>query len=436
MDAMFQLERDVIALRNLSTELEREYLALMRHPEVAWYGSVMLLGKKVIDKHAPTAYTDGLNSHYGETFFGRLTRRQRRYLILHEEFHKAYKHVQHFQQYFKINSQLTNIVADYIVNDLIESIHDKSLVERPTDPAPLYDPMFHGWSFMEIWHYLTQGQPPDEPDDPGRDKPDDPGRGEPVGPGRGKPEQGEDGTITIGDKTFGGDTMDEHDFEKVSEMSIEEIDAISNQIGEALQQGGILAGKMGQDVPRAFREVFEPKVNWRAALAEHITACTRGSDEYTWRKYNRRRLATGHYLPSTHNETVREVTIAIDLSGSIGEAMLSQFAGELASICATCSPERVRVLWWDTNVNAEQIFEDHYEDLANLLKPKGGGGTRVGCVSDYIAEHQIESDCLVVLTDGHVEKKPVWSVTIPTLWLVTANERFVSPSGHVIKMDN
>ena len=418
MDAMFQLERDVIALKNLSTELEREYLTLMRHHEVAWYGSVMLLGKKVIDKNAPTAYTDGLNSHYGEAFFGRLTRGQRRYLILHEEFHKAYKHVQYYQQYFKINPKLTNIVADYIVNDLIESIQDKTLVERPTDPAPLYDPMFHGWSFMEIWNYLTQGQKPDEPNDPKQ----------------GKPQQGEDGEITIGDKTFGGETLDEHDFKKVSGMSNDEIEAMSNQIGEALQQGGILAGKMGQNVPRAFREVFEPKVNWRAALAEHITTCMRGSDEYTWRKYNRRRIVTGHYLPSVNNETIREITIAIDLSGSIDSELLSQFAGELASICTTCSPERVRVLWWDTNVNAEQIFEEQYEDIAHLLKPQGGGGTRVGCVSDYIAEHQINSDCLVVLTDGHVEKKVEWSVTAPTLWLVTSNERFVPPSGQVVKM--
>jgi predicted metal-dependent peptidase len=49
-----------------------------------------------------------------------------------------------------------------------------------------------------------------------------------------------------------------------------------------------------------------------------IMSSTRGNDEYTWRKFNKRQVANDLYLPSIYNETLGEVVIAIDTSGSIG----------------------------------------------------------------------------------------------------------------------
>jgi predicted metal-dependent peptidase len=155
----------------------------------------------------------------------------------------------------------------------------------------------------------------------------------------------------------------------------------------------------------------------------------RGKDEYTWRKMSKPYLANDMYIPSMHSETMGELVVAIDTSGSIDNQQISEFATELASICETCSPEKVRVLWWDTMVHGEQVFLGNYQDIAKMLKPKGGGGTHVGCVSDYLVKNSVNGEVLVIFTDGYVEDKPKWDVTIPTMWFITQNKGFNPPAG-------
>ncbi len=88
-----------------------------------------------------------------------------------------------------------------------------------------------------------------------------------------------------------------------------------------------------------------------------------GADEYAARQ-----MANDIYLPSVINESIGEIIVAIDTSGSIGSAEITEFATELVSICEVCQPEAVRVLWWDTQVHGEQVFKDNYSDIAKMLK--------------------------------------------------------------------
>jgi predicted metal-dependent peptidase len=191
----------------------------------------------------------------------------------------------------------------------------------------------------------------------------------------------------------------------------------------------MLAGRMGASIPRVIGDLLEPKVDWREVFREFVQSAMRGKDEYTWRKMNKSYLANDMYLPSMHSETMGELVVAIDTSGSIDNEQISEFASELASICETCSPDKVRVLWWDTKVHGEQIFEGNYGDIAKMLKPQGGGGTHVGCVSEYIIKSSINAEALVIFTDGYVENNPKWEVTTPTMWFVTQNSSFVPPAG-------
>jgi predicted metal-dependent peptidase len=80
-------------------------------------------------------------------------------------------------------------------------------------------------------------------------------------------------------------------------------------------------------------------------------------------------------------------------------------------------------------VHGEQVFEDNYDNLRHLLKPVGGGGTRIGCISDYINKHQLDANCMVVITDGYLESSVQWNTSIPSLWLVTGNKQLSVPHG-------
>ena len=137
--------------------------------------------------------------------------------------------------------------------------------------------------------------------------------------------------------------LDEHDFEGKSQtMTSKEQQEMTQKIENALKEGSILAGKLGKKVPRAIDELFEPKLDWREMLRDFISATCKGNDEYTWRKFNKRMLPNDLYLPSMENESVGELVIACDTSGSIGQKELTIFATELQSIVDTVTPDFIR----------------------------------------------------------------------------------------------
>lgn len=384
------------------TRLKKAHIALMKHKETALYSGVMLMGKNSVIEDNVTAYTNGVDKKYGREFISKLTDAELRGLILHENLHVALKHIPRFKKEFKDNPQAINVATDYAVNDVIMNLRDRDICHLPE--GGLYDAKYHNWSVREIYEDLKKQQKQNK----------DSGQGESL-----------------------GKTLDEHDFENAQSMTDEEAKEMSSKIDKALREGGILAGRMGAKIPRVIGDMLEPKVDWREVLREFVNNATKGSDEYTWRKFNKRQMANDIYLPSMENESIGELIVAIDTSGSIGGEELTEFASELASICSVATPSKVRVLWWDTEVHGEQIFlPEHYLNIKELLKPQGGGGTKVSCVSEHLNKQRVEAEAIIVFTDGYLESDITWNVKCPTLWLVTQNNNFVAPSGKVVKKND
>ena len=384
------------------TRLKKAHIALMKHKETALYSGVMLMGKNSVIEDNVTAYTNGVDKKYGREFISKLTDAQLRGLILHENLHVALKHIPRFKKEFKDNPQAINVATDYAVNDVIMNLKDRDICHLPE--GGLYDAKYHNWSVREIYEDLKKQQKQNK----------DSGQGESL-----------------------GKTLDEHDFENAQSMTDEEAKEMSSKIDKALREGGILAGRMGAKIPRVIGDMLEPKVDWREVLREFVNNATKGSDEYTWRKFNKRQMANDIYLPSMENESIGELIVAIDTSGSIGGQELTEFASELASICSVATPSKVRVLWWDTEVHGEQVFlPEHYLNIKELLKPQGGGGTKVSCVSEHLNKQRVEAEAIIVFTDGYLESDITWNVKCPTLWLVTQNNNFVAPSGKVVKKND
>lgn len=395
------------------TRLKRNHIALMKHPETAWYSGIMMMGENEVIDTETTAYTDGVNKRYGRKFMESIKdEAQLRGLIMHENLHVALKHIPRNKDLWKEDSRLANASADYVVNDIIENMKDKAHIKLPD--GALYHPQFHNWSLREIYTFLKKN-----------------------GKGGGGGCKG-DGTGIKNSGSGGGefpiDSLDEHDWES-QELTPEDAKKLEEKIDKSLREGGIMAGRMGAKVPRAIGDLLEPKVDWREVLRDFVASATKGKDEFTWRKFNKRMLANDMYLPSLENESIGEIVVAIDTSGSIGQEQLNEFASELASICDTCSPEVVRVLWWDTSVHGEQVFKTDYANIASMLKPEGFGGTYVSCVNKYVIEKNIKAECVLVFTDGYLEHDIEWQITAPTLWMVTENKSFEVPTGKLVLID-
>ena len=380
--------------------LTHAHVTLMRHPETSIYGSIITMGKSVVVDAPITAATNGLDTRYGVAFMGKLTPPEQRFVALHENMHKLLRHCTRHRDYWQEDGQCANYAADYVVNALILDIKDKSLCVMPK--RGLYDAKYDGWSFAEVYRDLRQDK-------------------QKGGNGKGG---------------GNGESFDEHDTSLADNMTAEEVEKLDREITQIVHQAGILAGKMKSQVPRGITDSLKVDVDWVREMQDFVSAQSSAKDDdYTFRRFDRKYMAYDVIMPGTISETVGEVVVAIDTSGSIDDVALSKFASERSHLAALVNPECVRVLWWDTMVHGEQVFNDqHYGDIARLMRPKGGGGTRVQCVSNYIEAEQLKPDCVVVLTDGYVESDFDWRIAAPTMWLVTDNKEFTPPVGRMVRM--
>ena len=389
--------------------MKKNHIALMRHPETALYSGVIMAGESHVSDEFFTAYTDGINKKYSAHFIENLSDEELRGLILHENLHVALMHIPRHKDLMRENSMLANVAMDIVVNNIILKLGDKKLCKLPE--GGIFDPKYDGWSVREIYNDLKKQNPP-------RDG----------GGGNGDNGSGE-GEVLVNGRTFSTKDSDEHDASGAEGKTPEEMKELEERVQRALREGGMLAGRLGTKMPRELEESLASKVDWRKELQDYVKSAVRGADELTWRKFNRSLLANDILAPSVESETITEVIFAADTSGSIDDKALAEVGAQIAAACETCRPEKVRVLWWDTHVHGEQVFTDDYDNIRRLLKPQGGGGTRAGCVSEYIIKNKLTPDCVVVLTDGYLEDNINWDTTADTLWLVKGNSRFVPPSG-------
>ena len=386
--------------------LSKNITAIMGNPKYVALAGVLMIGKKGIKDDIPTACTDGKNDYYGRAFVDGLADSEFRFLILHETYHKLFKHLTTWEHLYKENPKLANMACDYVINLMITDENRDMFAVMPKDAEGnnigLLDEKFRNMDTAQVYKILKQEQ-------------EEKGSG-----GEGDEESGSNGSET-------GAGLDEHDWEGAQEMDADEQRELAQEIDQAIRQGALTAGKVGSGGNRAIDQLLQPEVNWREVMREFITETCRGTDDSTWRQPSRRHLAMGMLRPSGITERVGELIIAIDTSGSIGQHELTKCLSEIKGVCDTVKPESVRILYWDTEVCADELYGDvagacgSLEQLTQTTKPAGGGGTMVECVPEYIRDNNINAQAVIVLTDGYLGGD--WGAwTMPLLWGILDNK--------------
>ena len=73
--------------------IQRAHVWLMKHPKYCLYSGIFMLGKVSVEDDLPTAATNGRDVFYGREFSSKLPDEQLRAVILHENLHKAFRHL-------------------------------------------------------------------------------------------------------------------------------------------------------------------------------------------------------------------------------------------------------------------------------------------------------------------------------------------------------
>lgn len=380
----------------------------MRHPKFALLSGVICMGKSEIKDDVPTAGTDGKNKWYGTEFISDLTRKELRFVALHENFHVALKHcilpayISHVKQF---GPQICNVAKDFVINGLIDELDpERKFMDFPAKIQICYDPKYKGMSYPQVLQDLLKDAKP-------MPMPMDDHQMQEEGGG------GEDG-------------------EGNGHLSPEAREALGKMIDDANRQGELLVRKMrgeaegGRDI---FGTAAERTTNWKDALQDFINSVCVGDENSRFCPPNKRLLASGFIMPSHFDENIGEIIIACDTSGSMHWCYPIVF-GEIARICQHTKPDAVRVLWWDTSVCGEQVFEPKdYENIATAMAPKGGGGTTVSCVADYIADKEYKPKAVIYLTDGYIESD--YRVPqLPLLWGLVDNDDYTPHTGKVLRI--
>lgn len=370
-----------------------------------------------------TACTNGRDELYCRAFMDALNDAQLRFVKIHEVYHKMYRHPTTWGHLAKINNILTNMSMDYHINYKIMDLYGgDGFVEMPENitygdgeffTKCCYDEQFANWDTAKIFWHLYKKLEGEGGESPGR--------------------AGEGGSSgDVRDIPNGGDIFDEVDFDGAEELTREEKQELDREIDEALRQGALVAGKMGSGGNRDVDELLERKINWREAFKEWATTTCAGKDISTWRRPNRRYLASGHYMPSHVGETISSVHCSNDMSGSIGHTESKIMVTETVSICDTICPDELHITYWDTEVcGYEKYDREELDTVADRTNPVGGGGTDPTVVPEFLKEKGIKPQASVVLTDGYFWGS--WGEwDHPVLWVIIDNKNAIPPFGSVI----
>lgn len=361
-------------------------LTLFTQRNSTFFSSLIANLKIIIKEDFPArAATDGLSIVFRADFARSLSTPGYIFVMLHEVMHCVYQHMNVALKH-DLDKQLWNKAGDYLINGEL----DKLGYELVDDI--LLDHQYDNMSTKEIYDLLLQNPPQSS---------------------------SLDGDLIF--ETPKGMTAEEHKEVVLGNVIKAVIQAkLSNDIGS-----------IPGDLARKIDDLVNPKLPWHQILQNYMSSYAK--EEYTWSRPNRR-FMPDFYLPSMHSESLNQITVAIDVSGSVGQNELDAFMAEVRYIWDIMKPKKLRLLGFDTKIHDDLEFTEG--DSIDDVTLHGGGGTHIGPIIETIEEDQPEVS--IIITDGEFSMPYMNNVTSDVLWVICNRESFTfKPSkGEVIRMEN
>jgi predicted metal-dependent peptidase len=144
-------------------------------------------------------------------------------------------------------------------------------------------------------------------------------------------------------------------------------------------------------------ELIAPRMDWRDVLRTQLESSLRS--DFTFMRPSKR---SGEVIfPGMNKDEELNVAVFLDTSGSISQSMLRDFLSEVQGIMDQYQSYKITIAQFDTAVYSAEVFTSDDGRTMNEYELKGGGGTDFDVVFNYMAEHDIDPDQMVMFTDGY-----------------------------------
>ncbi len=377
---------------------------LLRHP---FFGNLATRMKMVeASDWCQTLATDGRNFYFNLGFVNKLTPKEAEFGFAHEVLHNVFDHMGRRDGR---DPQLSNIAADYAANQILK---DERIGTVPSFIKIFQDDKYRGWSYEQIYQDLYDkaekidisqlGELLDEHlDGEGEDGEGEGKDGEEInGSGKGRPR-----------------------------LTAEEKKQIRDEIKEAMvaaaQSAG--AGKVPAGIARMIKDFTEPKMDWRQLLRMNIQSILKSN--FSFARPNRKSQQCGAILPGMMNEETIDVSVAIDMSGSISDAMAKDFLSEVKGIMDEYKDFKLDLWCFDTNVYGYKQFTGDTADDINEYDCQGGGGTDFDANWEFMKYNDIQPKKFIMFTDGYPCGSWGDEDYCDTIFIIHGNDAIISPFG-------
>lgn len=241
------------------------------------------------------------------------------------------------------------------------------------------------------------------------------------------------------DGSGGGMRFDEHikGDGKGKELSEVELKECEKEWSDRTQEA-LTISRMRGDTPsgigRLVGELHKEKINWKALLNQYITQQIPYNSSYSFP--HKKSISVGYYMPHQTKEQI-DISIMVDLSGSVGGEELTDFLSEICGI-ARAYQERInmRIFSHDTECYDNGEVRNGNIDEIMKMELKGGGGTSFSNPIKYLEDNNVNPKCVIWLSDGYGDKfeKP----NFPILWVLSkgGSDDLLKDSGQVIKLED
>ena len=376
---------------------------LLKHP---FFGNLATRMKLVdASEWCNTLATDGRTFYYNNGFVNKLNPKEAEFGFAHEVLHNVFDHMGRRDSR---DPTLSNIAADYAANQILK---DERIGVVPSFIKIFQDDKYRGKSYEEIYDELYEKA----------EKIDIGSLGELLD----EHLDGEDGD---GDGT-GEDGDDNGKGKGRPKLTAEEKKQIRDEIKEAVmaaaQSAG--AGRVPAGIRRMISDFTEPKMDWRQILRMNIQSIFKSN--FSFARPNRKSQHCGAILPGMMNEETIDVSVAIDMSGSISDVMAKDFISEVKGIMDEYKDFKLDLWCFDTEVyNYARFSGDNADDIMSY-EVKGGGGTDFDVNYEFMKREDINPKRFIMFTDGYPCGSWGDEDYCESLFVIHGNDTIIAPFG-------